>query len=147
MARKTISVDDIEDVFAVGADLWEEACSPFSYISDICHDPGLTGLMWREVRKMIRWSRRRRGGLTDWQLVVLVCHLLGNSDYEIAERFHCARITVLKARHIAIEKICRYKQKRRALLTDMLETIPWREVRERMADTYEEWMNQKAPTK
>ncbi|MCE5322127.1 hypothetical protein LLG46_02300 [bacterium] len=139
MARRTIAVEEIEDVFAVGAGLWEKACSPFSYVSNICRDPGLTGLLWREVRKMIRWSRRQRGGLTDWQLVVLVCHLLGNSDYEIAERFDCARQTVQKARVVALDKISLYQPMKHGLLTVMLETFSWREVREHMADVCEEW--------
>ncbi|MEN6358352.1 MAG: hypothetical protein ABFD83_14865 [Armatimonadota bacterium] len=141
MARRTIAIEDIEDVFAVGAGLWEKACDPFSYVSDICKDPGVTGLLWREVRKMIRWSRRQRGGLTDWQLVVLVCHLLGNSDYEIAERFDCTRRNVQKSRVAALDKISLYQPKRRGLLTVMLETFPWAAMREHLTNTYEEWID------
>ena len=131
-----------EDVYALGGQsLWEMA-DPSDYVSYLCDAPGVTGLLWREVKRMVRWAcraERGRGRLTENQVYALEAYLLGNDDLEIAERLGISRQSAREYRLIALKKIGRYKPRERGLFTSMLETFSWREIREYSADMFEEW--------
>lgn len=124
-----------------GRRLWETQ-DPGSYISYLCDDPSITGLCWREVRRMIRWACSPKRGsanqLTEQQVFVLECYLLGSSDAEIGDRLGTTRQAVRKLRLKALAKIKRYKPSERGLLTVMIETFDWPAVREHLADMFEE---------
>ena len=130
------------DVLATGGmRLWEEMPSS-DYVSVLCTDPSTTGLLWREIKRMMRWASSAARGplqLTEWQTTVLECYFLGNLDTETAERFCCSRPNVTRARLIGLAKLDRYPRKPRGLLTVMCETFPWSVIRDHLADLAEEW--------
>lgn len=85
MARRTIYVDDIERVQShlIDADLEPiESIGVGKHAYDYVHfqaEGPLAGLIWKEVRKILKKAR-----LTDLQAVVTELYLLGKSDAEIA---------------------------------------------------------------
>ncbi len=144
MARRTIvSTPIIENLSTADGRHWWESQDPHSYICYLCDDPGVTGLMWREVKKMIRWALRPARGadrLTDQQLLVLEGYLLGASDAEIAERMGVTRQAIRKSRLEALRKIALYRPAERGMLTVMIEEFGWPAVREHLTDLFEEWL-------
>jgi predicted DNA-binding protein YlxM (UPF0122 family) len=142
MARRAVvSLDALGPVASMdGRQLWETQ-DPGDYISYLCRDPGIVGLLWREVKPMIRWASSTRRGinaLTAHQTLVLECYLLGHSDIEIAERLHVSRQAVWESRSEALRKIHRYRPRTRGLLTVMIEEMGWSQVREHLADLADE---------
>lgn len=144
MARRVFTVGLTADVEATGGlRLWQEMPSR-DYISCLCRASCVTGLLWREVKRMIRWASSASRGpmqLTEWQVTVLECYLLGNSDAETAKTFDCTKQNVAKARILALDRCRRYKPQIRGLLTVMCETFPWAIIREHLADIAEEWID------
>ncbi len=135
MASRTIAVGMGDDVMRLGTPLWESQ-DPRDYISCLCDDPNISGLLWREVKRMIRWasdSRRGNMQLTERQVMVLELYLLGHTGPEIADRFGITRQAVNDAKQAAINKISCYKPRERGLLTVMIEEMDWRQVREYLA--------------
>ena len=135
MASRTIAAGLGDEVMRLGKPLWESQ-DPRNYISYLCDDPNISGLLWREVKRMIRWASDSRRGcmqLTERQVMVLELYLLGHTGPEIAERFGITRQAVNDAKQAAINKIARYKPRERGLLTVMIEEMDWRQVREYLA--------------
>ncbi len=143
MARRTVSGGDYvtEVIEAGGLRLWQEMPGR-DYISHLCREPMICGLLWREVKRMMRWASspsRGPGQLTEWQATVLECYFIGNEDWETAAMFKCSRQNVEKARRAGLIKIDRYKPRQRGVLTVMCETFSWPQIREHLADLAEEW--------
>lgn len=142
MARRAcVSFETLGEVSSADCrQLWE-CQDPGNHISYLCDDPRVCGLLWREVQRMVRWATRRRRGvnaLTQHQVLVLECYLLGHTDAEIADRLMISRQAVWASRQEALRKIDGYKPRERGLLTVMIEEMGWSQVREHLADLADE---------
>jgi len=110
----------------------------YDYVSFQAEGP-LAGLIWKEVRKVLKKAR-----LTMLQAAVVELHLLGHSDEEIATQLKTVdgvertRQTIFQAREGADEKLGNLKHL--GVLTILYEEFRRRPVNELQADRFEEKM-------
>lgn len=108
------------------------------YVSWHCDESELGGLLWAEVRCILRWAsrvqfihNRRQEPLTQVQRKVLNFWLRGHTDETIGGLCNLAESTIKTHRLRALKKCNGYPHK--GLRTVMVETLGWRSVREHLS--------------
>lgn len=136
MARRTFALGLAEDRIGghqgyidADGDMWEpvqseyEAIDPAEYVSVAIDGTAFERLLWREIKRTIK-----RAHLTDWQQVVFVDWLKGESQAKIAVHYARSESTISKHFKAAYLKVVRVPF--RGLLTSSIETFRWEDVRD-----------------